>query len=173
MENLQPLPSHIEWVTFDDIRHDALRGAAAYWEKLRGERKWPSREELKFREIAPFLPYLSLVRVIDGGADFEHRFVGEIMVRGFAVPVQNRRFSEIAFEVPDMIEASYTLFRKVLETGAPAAIRWLAGHDEQAVVFTQAERILLPFGATEDRADHIAVFGFNETRADKRPALVH
>lgn len=168
MEHKQPLlPSNtvIDWITPDDIQHETLRSAAAYWTQLRGDRPWPSREELNFRDMARFVPYMSLVRVIGDGADFEHRIVGDVIVRAFAVPIQNRRFSEIARDAPVLIGNSFRLFRKVLETRAPVAARRQTGLSREEVAFMYAEMIYLPLGHTTDCINHIIAFGFHEACA--------
>lgn len=155
------LPQHtiMEWITLDAVRLEPLRQAAAYWNRQRGKRPWPSREELKLRDMAGFASHLSLVRVIDDGADFEHRIVGDVMVRAFSVPIQNRRFSEIAVEAPELIEKSSRAFKRVLETRAPFALRQQTGHERLSVRFVEAEMIFLPLGRSAEVIDHIAVFG--------------
>jgi hypothetical protein len=159
-----PLPQHpvFKWIALDQIQHEVLRSAAAYWTSLRGSRPWPAREELNFRDMASFLPHMSLVRVIDDGADFEHRFVGDSMVQAFHVPVQFRRFSEIAADAPKMVEAAFTAFRKVLETRSPIAWQQHIGHAVNYMVYIDGEIVLFPLGRTDLSIDHILAVGMHE-----------
>lgn len=102
---------------------------------------------------------MSLVKVIDGGADFEHRIVGDGHVQAFRVSLQNRRFSEIACEAPELISISQPNFLKVVQTRAPLAFRGNTGRDAVNVLFTNVESIFLPLGETDEAVDHVVVFG--------------
>jgi len=154
-----PQTSIFDWIALDQLRSASLRIGAAYWQSLRGDRLFPARDDLKARDMAGMLPYMSLVKVIDGGADFEHRIVGDVIVRAFSVPIQNRRFSEIARDAPELIEVSLQLFRKPVETRAPVAWRQKTGQEASHTVFTESEIVLLPLGQNQDAVDHIVGFG--------------
>jgi hypothetical protein len=158
-----PLPqaSTFEWITLDQVSRAPLRAAVTYWSSLRGARQFPARSALNPRKMSSFLPYISLLAVIDGGADFEHRIVGDVVVTTFCVPVQNRRFSAIAKDAPELIETSFALFRKVVETRAPLAFRQQLGNVTYQVAFAEAEMILLPLGQTDDAVDHVAAFAIH------------
>jgi hypothetical protein len=160
-----PHTSIFDWVELDQLRSAPLRVGVAYWQAIRGNRLFPAREDLKARDIAGILPNMSLVRVIDGGVDFEHRIVGDAMVRAFSVPIQNRRFSEIEWDAPKLIEVSLWLFRKVVETRAPMAWRQRTGQEATHIVFTDSEVVLLPLGQSKDTVDHIVSFGVYESKA--------
>lgn len=163
-----PQTSIIEWVALDQLQSDPLRAGLAYWSSVRGERRYPARDDLKAREIAGLLPYMSLLRVIDGGADFEHRIVGDVIVRAFTVPIQNRRFSDIAVEAPELIELSFRLFRQAVELRAPVAWRQRTGREATHTIFTDSEIVLLPLGQTDETVDHIAGFGVHEAKVAPR-----
>jgi hypothetical protein len=169
---VKPLPPNtvIDWITLDAIQSEPLRLGAAYWNRLRGERPWPSRDELSIRDMSRFAHYMSLVQVIDDGADFLHRIVGHAMVCAFSVPIQNRRFSEIAVDAPKLIQNSFLIFRRVLETRAPVTLCQYAGHDIRQMVYMRGERVLLPLGRTSEHIDHILAFGYNETCAETSAA---
>ncbi len=149
----------ILWLDPSALEQNETRAAFAYWTQLRGNRPWPAREEMKLRQMASLVPHMSLVRVLDGGADFEHRIVGDTIVRSFSIPIQHRRFSEIALAAPLLIEGSLFLFRKVVHGGAPIAWQQRVFYDKVGIVTTYTEMVLLPFGKTADAVDHIAAFG--------------
>lgn len=146
----------------DQLKSAPLRRAYQYWNQLRGTRAFPAREDMNARDMAGLLPYISLVKVIDGGADFEHRIVGDVVVRAFDVALQRRRFSEIAVEAPDLIERSSVAFRAVVDSRCPHAWRITTGRDSSHVVFTEAEMVLLPFGKNDNAVDHVASFTVHE-----------
>ena len=151
-------PTTFEWLGLGQLEGAPLRAAVAYWSAIRGDRLFPSRNDLKPRDMGGLLPHMSLVKVIDGGADFEHRIVGDAVVRAFSVPVQNRRFSEIALQAPRLIEVSFGLFRKVVETRAPLAYLQRTQSDKFQLVCTLAEMVLLPLGCSDEVVDHVVAF---------------
>ena len=155
----------ILWLAPSELSQKETRAAYNYWNKLRGERLWPAREDLKLRDMASLVPHMSLLKVLDGGADFEHRIVGDMMVRAFSVVIQNRRFSEIAVDAPTLIEGSLTLFRKVLSERTAIAWQQRVLRDSIHIVTTYTEMVLLPFGKSVDAIDHIAAFGVQSRSA--------
>ena len=163
LQSASQVPNHF-WRSLDDIESGRLRDGLEHWNGLRGERRWPTRADLKLRNIKTLLPYIALVQVIDDGADFEHRIVGDALVQAFAVPVQNRRFSDIAWDAPEFMAAAFDIFRHTLVAGEP--LTWLvetrAGATNPA--FFRVEFLLMPLGDTEDRIDHLLVFGVREAR---------
>lgn len=154
-----PHGREIVWLDPSALTQNETRAAYHYWNALRGERPWPARAEMKLRHIVSLMPHMALVKVLDGGADFEHRIVGDTMVRAFSVPIQNRRFSEIALDAPVLIEGSMILFGKVVSTGLPVAWQQRVLLDNLRIIASQTEMVLLPFGETTDAVDHIAAFG--------------
>jgi hypothetical protein len=153
-----------EWVTLAELQTTPVRDGAAYWNRLRGERPFPSRAEVTARDLAPLLPYVALIKVLDGGTDFENRIVGDVMVRAFNMPLQNRRLSEISKEAPEFGRVCWAPFRRVLETREPTAWRSHTGNDNTWVVISDAEVALLPLGDAPDQVDHMISFGTHITR---------
>lgn len=145
-------------ITLDEVQSPALRLGAEYWRKLRGERRFPAREDLNPREIAGILTRMNLVKVIDGGADYEFRIVGDAQAQAYNVKLHKRRVSEIAAEAPRLAETKRMLFSKVVNTGAPFAMRTRAGYDVTEVNFSEAEAVFLPLGASDAAVDHLLIF---------------
>lgn len=156
---LSSLDTTLVWLTPDELTSVPLRTARDWWRDLCGSRRFPAREEMNPRDMGHILPYMSLIKVIDGGEDFEHRIVGDAMVQAFSVSIQNRRFSDIAKEAPELIERSLRMFRKVVSTGAPICWHLQTGFDGAHMVFTESEVLLLPLGKSEDIVDHVVGFG--------------
>ena len=157
-----PQSSIIDRKSADELDSPVLRAGVAYWRTIRGDRPFPRREDLRPRDIQGLLPYMALLKVIGGGEDFEHRIVGDILVQAFAVPMQNRRFSEIEIEAPELMASCYPLFREVVNTRAPVAWRHKTGHDNTDFVFVDSEVVLLPLGTTV--VDHVLVFEVHWSR---------
>lgn len=163
--NLAPTATY-EWLDLDDLHSEPLQAGVEWWETARGSRRFPAREDLNPRRIAGLLTYMSLLKVIDDGADFEHRIVGDVMVQAFNVPIQNRRFSEIEPEAPEFIGQCFDIFRRVVDAGAPQAWRAIEGPTSTAVVFRYSEVVLLPLG--HDKVEFI--LGFCCHGASTRPS---
>jgi len=149
------------------LRNTPLRNGYRYWDSLRAGRLWPAREELNPRHMTELLGYMTLVKVIGGGADFEYRIVGDVMVQAYAVSIQHRTFSNIAQDVPDAMDLSFRLFRQVLRDGKPLAWHQHSGQDTTSVIFTDSEMVLLPLGRED--IDHVLGFGIHQASAGTLP----
>lgn len=156
---LMPEKTDFECLSLDAVESTHARRGIAIWQSLRGPRRYPARSELQPRVIAPIMQHMSLVRVIDGGKDFENRFVGDAVVRAHEVPIEHRCFSDIARETPVLINRLLPLFRKVVESAEPLAYRGRTGHDLVRVVYTGFEGVLLPLGENPDAVDHVMYVG--------------
>lgn len=150
-------PSWFEWLTPDTVAQAPLKTGVAWWRAARGNRPYPSKQDLHPRQMSSLLPYMSLVKVIDDGADFEHRIVGDVMVQSFTVQLQKRRFSEIAKDAPVFIERCFSFFRMVVETGAPVGWRSSGDYASCRAVISPGEVVLLPLGRS--KVDHILGIG--------------
>jgi len=156
---LLPEKTDFEWLTLDQVQSTPGRAGIAIWRCLRGTRRFPARNDLTPREIAGIMQHMSLIKVINSGEDFENRFVGDAVVRAHEVPIVHRRFSEVAHDIPRLIEQLLPMARKVVATGEPLAYCGKTGHDMAQVVYTDFEGVLLPLGATDDAVDHILYVG--------------
>ena len=154
-----PERTGFERFSLDAVVSAPTRRGIAIWRLLRASRRFPARGDLKLRGIVDIMPYMSLVAVIDGGRDFENRFVGDAVVRAHDVPINHRRFSDVAKDMPTLMEGLLPLFRKVVETGEPLAYRGQTGHDMRHVVYTDFEGVLLPLGQSDDAIDFILYVG--------------
>lgn len=154
-----PLPNAatLEWLTLDTVTAAPLKAGVAWWRLARGDRPYPTRQDLRPRDMTGLMPYMSLLKVIDCGADFEHRIVGDMIVQSFKITVQNRRFSEIANDAPDFTARCFSLFRMVVETGAPLAWHSRTTLGSAHIVITFSEVVLLPLG--RNGVDHVLCFG--------------
>lgn len=160
--------SEFVWLEPHELASAPLKSGFAYWQSLCAGRPWPTREDLNPRFMTGLLGYMLLVKVIDGGADFEHRIVGDVLVQAFSVPIQHRTFSDIAYDAPEQMETSFQLFRQVVEDGRPLAWHQHSGLDTTHVVFTDSEIILMPLG--HERVDHVLGFGVHHATVKQSPA---
>lgn len=152
-----PAGLELVWIEPNALLSTPVLSGFRYWDTLRAGRAWPRREELNPRHMTGLLNYMSLIRVVEDGKDFETRIVGDVMVQAFSVPVQHRKLSEIAEDSPRLGALAFPLFQRILAEGKPLAWRQHSGRDSTRVVFTDSEVVLLPLG--DDSIDHILCFG--------------
>lgn len=160
----------LEVVTLDRLENALLRRAVAYWQSLCKARRFPAWDDLDPRELAPFRRHMILLKVIDGGADFEYRFVGEVQRQAYVHSYAGRRMSQPANLSP------YTTpflsgYRWIQSSGNPFAMRGWAGKDFTFSKFAYFESVAVPLGPDDDHVDHIVVFSAYAPR-DLKPSVV-
>lgn len=146
----------LEFFPLDGVEDPALRGAAEYWQRLRGSRRFPSRNELSPSGFASAMRHMALVRVIDGGADFEYRIVGDSLASSFSVPLHNRKLGELDTSAPSTVVVIGGVYRRCLREGAPLVMRGVTGRNARTSMFTHFEALVLPLGEAE--IDHLLTF---------------
>jgi hypothetical protein len=158
-----------EFVALDTIRATPLRLGLEYWQSVRGARRFPTREDIKARDICGALQQMALLKV--EGNDFIYRIVGDGTVRAFDVPIQNRRISDVAYDEPGFDAIVLPLLRKVVKSGEPIALRGTTGHDVTRANFTDYENVLLPLGPDDRTVDHVLTFGSYTSRPFVPPRI--
>jgi hypothetical protein len=143
----------VELVLPETLDSRPVRLAVRYWQDLRGTGHFPSRETIAPRDMAPFLRHIVLIRIIDQGADYEYRIVGDACVQAFGTNFQGARLTEVEAVNPAYGLATRAAYEHVRTTGAPFALRgWVAPSTPS--LFSYHETVLLPFGK-RDTVDHI------------------
>jgi len=137
----------------DDVLAQPLRCAVAYWRSIRGSRRFPARADIHPRDIAAILRHIALVKYADG--DFLYRIVGDVIVRAFDVPMQNRKITDLAYEEPGFGAIVRPLLQRCVDTGEMIAVRGRTGRDLLKVNFTDYENVLLPLGPDDSKVDHV------------------
>jgi hypothetical protein len=151
-------PTRFEFCSLQDIDDPLLRTGIAYWEKLRGGRAFPAREQIGPRAIAPLLSRTVLIKVLEDGADFEYVVVGDEVARAYKAKLIHRRISDIAREMPNNIDFWGGVYRQICKDHKPVAVRIVAGHDGETH-FSEGTVVLLPLGSSDERVDHMITFG--------------
>jgi hypothetical protein len=77
------------------LAKDIITPAIAYWERLRGERTMPRRQDIDPVDIPRLLPFVMLVDVLDEPLDFRFRLIGGEVQTLCAPCYIGRRFSEL------------------------------------------------------------------------------
>jgi len=137
----------------DRIEADPLRCAYAYWRSIRGDRRFPARSDIRPRDIAGLLRYVSLIKVEND--EFVYRIVGDATMRAYDVAMHNRKISEMAYEEPGFTSIVRPLLLRCVESGDVVAVRGHTGRDLLRVNFTDYENLLLPLGPDNATVDHV------------------
>jgi hypothetical protein len=157
-------------VALDGLDSPALKLAAEYWRSRRNGRRFPARADLHPRDMAGILRDMVLVRIIDGGADYEYRIVGDAQAQAYAVPLQGRRISEIAVTAPWFGHIAAITYEHVRRSGEPLILRGRVGREFPEAKFVYHESVFLPLGASDDAVDHLLIVATNVFNAVSKNA---
>ncbi|MGH6870884.1 MAG: PAS domain-containing protein [Rhizomicrobium sp.] len=145
----------VEHIAISDIASEELRKIVALWDKWRGSRDMPSRGEINMKELGRHLSKVSLIRVIDGGADYEFRVIGDAHVEVYDGTFRGKRMSDVMAVSRKIGKHLRVPFDMVRVTGRPQAFRGLIGQEFAQAKFSWFSACYLPFGTPETGVDHI------------------
>ena len=152
-----PAESSGEIVAIDALEAVPVLSGVAHWRKLCAGRRFPDKADIEPRELSFLLGNVILVKVLDDGADYEYRIVGEALVPGFSGNFAGRRLSHIVAETPKFGLALRMLYEMVRTSGNPLGYRGWVGQDMKGAEFSYHENALLPFGSEPDEVDHLLI----------------
>jgi hypothetical protein len=141
-------------IALDAVESGPVRDAIAYWQGLCGTRRFPARTDVSPRDMRGFLRNICLLRVIDGGADYEYRILGDAHVLAYGFSMQGRRLSDVDVEAPDHGPVLRKLYDRVVRKGEPYALRGWIVRDEQQKNYIYSESLFAPLG-DGDVVDHV------------------
>jgi hypothetical protein len=130
-------------------RHPGLAELYAYWRAKKGERPAPRRADLDPVEIAPLLPFVTLVDVERAPLRFRYRLVGTAIVRNVGDDFTGRYLDSLTrLSRRDAMAAE---FARVVDSAMPAVSVWdYTRGDGRRLRY---ERLIMPLmadGATVD-----------------------
>jgi hypothetical protein len=152
-----PERSSVEVIGLDSLDHALVRAGAACWQALKAGRKMPARSELNPRVMMGFLRNIVLMRVLDGGADYDYRITGDAHVQAYGKTFKDARLSDLAAESPELTRMMKSVFDHVRTTGTPFAARGWAGREFKDSRFAYYESCFLPLAEDGATVDHILV----------------
>jgi hypothetical protein len=129
----------------ESLPHEPIRFLLEHWHRLRGTRQAPLAREIDALTLRPALGFVSLLDVVEGGADFRYRLFGTIpsAVSGFDM---TRRLLSEHKASPYMVEYFMGTYRAILRRPEPLYTE----HRPAATIMTNAwHRIALPL--SDDR----------------------
>jgi hypothetical protein len=141
----------------DLLASPIVRQGLDYWLQLKGDRAYPARSEIVPRAIVRLLPHLSLIRLIDGGADYELRIVGDAHVKAHGVSSQGLRVSDVDKFIPGYSAGLKMVYdAAVRERGAIGFRGWFRRGEQKEKSFS--ESVLMPLGPDATTIDHVLTF---------------
>lgn len=145
-------------VPLAELDNPVLLQGLDYWRGLRGARNFPSRTEVTPRGLLGLLRNTKLLRVVDGGKDFQCRIVGDAYVMAHGYSFQGKNLSEDHEIAPGYAAAVTAIYKRVVGTAEPVAFRGWVGRSSRSVEQIYSEGVALPLGADGAIVDHILVF---------------
>ncbi|MBL6937104.1 MAG: PAS domain-containing protein [Alphaproteobacteria bacterium] len=142
-------------IALDAVDNPILQLALAYWSRLKGERSYPARADLMPRDLAPLLRHVCLLRVLDGGADYEFRIVGDAHVISHGFSMQGLRISDIDGFSPGYGPALKMLYDRAVRRRTCYAFRGWLERGEKNKQYIYSESVFMPMGPDEATIDHV------------------
>jgi hypothetical protein len=139
-----------------DIGNPTVRKALDAWEQARGARAMPARAQMGPRALLSVLSNTAVLRVIDGGADFEFRIVGDQIRVQQGAPLQGKRMGDVQAMLPGYGDLLGRIYRNVYEAAEPRAFRGGYTRPADNHPFFH-EVVIMPVGDDGVTVDHLIV----------------
>jgi len=156
-------------LSIDDVEHATIRSAIDYWRSVCGNRQFPARSDLTLRGLAVVLPYSLIVAVLDGGTDYEFRFVGDAECQAFKRNFKGMRITDVERESPDFGKILRATYERVRSSGTPFIVRGMVDHKPLIALLPYHESVFLPLGSAGS-VDHILIVGVSVPWSRRREA---
>lgn len=141
-------------IALSEIQNVLLRKGLALWEAACGACAFPSRHEMGPRALGPLLRNTALIKVLDGGAEFQVRIIGDAIMAAQGDPMQGMTTAEIDDQLPGYGALLHRIYSQVHADRAPLAFAGEFRRKADGKVFDH-EHLLLPLGGSGDAVDHL------------------
>ncbi len=166
----EPEESSGEIISLEKLEAVPVLSGVAHWRSLCAGRRFPERADIEPPKFGPLLGHVILVKVLDDGADYEYRLVGETLVPGFNENFAGRRLSQIVASAPKFGLGLRMLYDMVRTSGEPLGYRGWVGKDMKGAEFVYHENALLPLGPEGGEVDHLLIVSVILPRGTAVPA---
>ena len=139
-------------ILLSDISHPVVDSVFRIWSQQKIGKLFPSRATMTPKRMAPFLTNVVLIGVIDQGADYEFRVVGDAIRVAFALNLSGMRIADLNKLETGFGDVIQRVCRFVFRTGVPLAVQGTLMRAEFDA--DQQQGIFLPLGVGAD-VDHI------------------
>ena len=107
-----------EFIQIEDCRSEKVRALHAYWNKLRGTRLMPRREEVDATEIWPLLKNVFMTEWHREPDRLYYRIAGTELVAAMGFEIRGKWLSDLYPDQAD-IDRTLGLYRRVVESRIP------------------------------------------------------
>jgi hypothetical protein len=142
-------------IALDALESPIVRQGLDYWRRLKGDRAYPARTEMMPRELSPLLRNICLLRLVDDGADYEFRIVGDAHVISHGYSMQGLRVSGVDVYSPGYGAVLKSLYDRAVRKREPFAFRGWMERGEKRTQYIYSESVMLPLGPNEATIDHV------------------
>jgi hypothetical protein len=149
-----------------EVQNPLTRKALEKWNRLRGSRRFPSRKDTSPRELSSLLRNIALVRVIQGGAEFEFRILGDAVMQSQTGLQPGMTTADLDEIYPGYGALFRVLYQRICDARAPQAYRGIYERTADKRSFYH-ESLLLPLGADDGVVDHILIVAVYATDPEK------
>jgi hypothetical protein len=144
-----------QMTTLNAIKSPLLLKALAIWTEKKGTRRMPARDDMTPRAMAPFLRNTALVKVIDGGREYQFRVVGDAVTQVQGQSYQGLTLTEVDKKLPGYGSLLRPVHDVVVARAEPLAFRGHIRRSPTGRMFFH-ETVILPLGSG-DAVDHFLV----------------
>ena len=130
----------------EDMAHPLLLQGIAYWRGLCAGRKRPERGDVTLRGLASLLHYAVLIRVIDGGRDYQYGFEGDAHVQAHGMCIQGKLWSQVRGGDTVHHQMNKMVYDRVVESGEPLGVCGWMMRDARNWELIYREAVYLPLG---------------------------
>ena len=141
-------------IDLSEIQNATVRKGYDLWESLRGARLFPSRAQMSPKALGPMLRNTVLVRVLDAGAEFQLRVIGDAIMIAQGDQFQGLTTAEVEKQLPRYGTVLHRTYSLVFTEKQPAAFRGTYHRAADGRIFHH-ENVLLPLGESDEAPDHI------------------
>jgi hypothetical protein len=131
--------------------HPKLRDLHGFWQRKRGSRPFPQRNDLDVIELWPWLGNLMLIEVESGGADYLYRVYGTVLADYFSRDLTGRRTSSLTADVQAVVRGEYD---RAINHAEPILVTRERTVQQKRV---RASKLILPLGSERRKVDHLLV----------------
>ena len=142
-----------------EAKAPCVQQGVAYWRSLCGQKRFPARADLTLRGMARVLTHSVIIEVLDRGADYEYRYVGDIQRQAFNTDFKGVRVTQIEAIAPKLGGVLRAAYERVRSTGEPFITRGRIEHDLPGGKFLYHETAFLPLGGDGCTVDHLLIVG--------------
>lgn len=151
-------------IGFAKIESERVRTVYEAWDRWRGAREMPTRNEIVMRDLGNAAANISLVHALPQENDYEFRVIGAAHIQAYDLNFQGKRMSDALAFSPRFGKILKSSYDMVCAMRRPYAFRGVIGRDASSARFVRFETCYLPFGPSPDKVDYVMNAAFYTPR---------